>query len=278
MDRSSRAKVFGVAGFERQFAIKRFLPELAAAPSSAQALSAAARSYGSLEHPRIARMSEFGVAQGQTFTAVELVAGLDVMRLVAESRLGGSGLAAGGALALISQAARAVGYAHGRGLSHLGIVADERDRDRRRRRQGHRLRHPRGDDHREARRDAATRATDRLSRARTARRRSDVGGDRRVRARRDRVRARHRTTRILRRFAADDRERDPRRAARRSAAAATDRARAVALSRALAVRAVSRCARVCRCARCRAARRAGAGNAQGCRRAGQSRRSIVTRR
>ncbi|MEO8842017.1 MAG: protein kinase [Kofleriaceae bacterium] len=117
----ARAKVFGVAGFERQFAIKRFLPELAAASSSAQALSAAARSYGSLEHPRIARMSEFGVAQGQTFTAVEMVAGLDVMRLVAESRLGGSGLAAGGSLALISQAARAVGYAHGRGLSHLGL-------------------------------------------------------------------------------------------------------------------------------------------------------------
>lgn len=117
----ARAKVFGVAGFERQFAIKRFLPELAAASSAAQALSAAARSYGSLEHPRIARMSEFGVAQGQTFTAVEMVVGLDVMRLVAESRLGGTGLAAGGSLALISQAARAVGYAHGRGLSHLGL-------------------------------------------------------------------------------------------------------------------------------------------------------------
>lgn|GEM_PF-1448066 len=117
----SRAKVFGVAGFERQFAIKRFSPELTAAPSAAQALSAAARAYGSLEHPRIARMSEFGVAQGQTFTAVELVAGLDVMRMLAESRLGGGALLAGGALALISQAARAVGYAHGRGLSHLGL-------------------------------------------------------------------------------------------------------------------------------------------------------------
>jgi len=117
----ARAKVFGVAGFERQFAIKRFLPELAAAASSAQALSAAARSYGSLEHPRIARMSEFGVAQGQTFTAVELVGGLDLQRLVAESRLGGGAIPAGGSLALISQAARAVGYAHGRGLSHLGL-------------------------------------------------------------------------------------------------------------------------------------------------------------
>jgi serine/threonine protein kinase len=117
-----RAKVFGVAGFERQFAIKRFHPELTASPTTAQSLSAAARSYGSLEHPRIARMSEFGVAQGQTFTAVELVAGLDATRLVAESKLAGSGLPSGGSLALISQVARAVGYAHGRGLSHLGLA------------------------------------------------------------------------------------------------------------------------------------------------------------
>ena len=117
-----RAKVFGVAGFERQFAIKCFLPSLSSAPVTMQALSAAARSYGGLEHPRIARMSEFGVAQGQTFTAVELVAGLDAGRLVAESKLGGAdGLPPGGTLALVSQIARAVGYAHGRGLSHLGL-------------------------------------------------------------------------------------------------------------------------------------------------------------
>jgi len=116
----SRAKVFGVAGFERQFAVKRFMPELTAG-AIAQALSAAARSYGSLEHPRIARMSEFGVAQGQTFTAVEYVAGLDAFRLMQEAKLSGAGIAAGGALALVSQAARAVGYAHGRGLSHLGL-------------------------------------------------------------------------------------------------------------------------------------------------------------
>lgn len=118
----SRAKVFGVAGFERQFAVKRFHAELTITNALAQALSAAARAYGSLEHPRIARMSEFGVAQGQTFTAVEHVSGLDAARLVAEARLAGLNLAAGGALALVSQAARAVGYAHGRGLTHLGLA------------------------------------------------------------------------------------------------------------------------------------------------------------
>ena len=121
----SRAKVFGVAGFERQFAVKRFHPELTATAAMAAMLSAAARAYGSLEHPRIARMSEFGVAQGSTFTAVEYVPGLDALRLIAEARLAsgsGSGLATGGALALVSQAARAVGYAHGRGLTHLGLA------------------------------------------------------------------------------------------------------------------------------------------------------------
>jgi serine/threonine protein kinase len=117
----SRAKVFGVAGFERQFAVKRFHPELTITSALASALSSAARAYGSLEHPRIARMSEFGVAQGTTFTAVEHVAGLDAARLVAEAKLAGATLAAGGALALVSQAARAVGYAHGRGLTHLGL-------------------------------------------------------------------------------------------------------------------------------------------------------------
>jgi serine/threonine-protein kinase len=118
----SRAKVFGVAGLERQFALKRILPELTANAEIAQALSVTTRAYATLEHPRIARLAEFTVAAGQTFTAVELVAGLDTGRLAAEARLANQPLAAGGALALISQAARAVGYAHGRGLTHLGLA------------------------------------------------------------------------------------------------------------------------------------------------------------
>ena len=116
-----RAKVFGVAGFERQFAVKKFFPELTITASNAQTLSQAARAYGGLEHPRIARMAEFGVAGGTTFTAVELVTGLDALRLINETRLAGMALPVGGALGLVSQAARAVGYAHGRGLSHLGL-------------------------------------------------------------------------------------------------------------------------------------------------------------
>ena len=97
----SRAKVFGVAGFERQFAVKKFFPELTITASSAQTLSQAARGYGGLEHPRIARMAEFGVAGGTTFTAVELVTGLDALRLINETRLAGMTLPVGGALGLV---------------------------------------------------------------------------------------------------------------------------------------------------------------------------------
>ena len=75
--------MYGVAGFERQFAVKRFHPELVALPIVSQRLSAAARAYGSLEHPRIARLHEYGVAGGEVFTATEMVAGLDLMRLIA---------------------------------------------------------------------------------------------------------------------------------------------------------------------------------------------------
>jgi serine/threonine-protein kinase len=115
-----RAKVYGVAGFERQFAVKRFHPELVKDPEVASRMAAAARMYGSLEHPRIARLHEYGVSGGETFIATELVTGLDLARLIA---VAGSGepLVAGAVVALVSQTARAVGYAHGRGISHLGI-------------------------------------------------------------------------------------------------------------------------------------------------------------
>lgn len=116
-----RAKVYGVAGFERQFAVKRFHKELVRDPDVAAELATATRMYGSLEHPRIARLHEYGVAGGETFTAVELVEGIDLSRLVGTSWGMGEPLLAGAAAALVSQLARAIGYAHGRGITHLGV-------------------------------------------------------------------------------------------------------------------------------------------------------------
>jgi len=116
-----RAKVYGVAGFERQFAVKRFHPGLVADPDVAAQLAAATRMYGSLEHPRIARLHEYGVTGGDTFTTTELVEGLDVGRLIAATYGEGESLVPGAVAGLVSQIARAVGYAHGRGIWHLGL-------------------------------------------------------------------------------------------------------------------------------------------------------------
>ncbi|MBI4508684.1 MAG: protein kinase [Deltaproteobacteria bacterium] len=116
-----RAKVYGVAGFERQFALKRIHPILAHDPASAEAIAGAARLYGTLENPGIARMYEHGNAAGETFVAVELVPGIDLSYLLSVTFAAGEPLPAGGALHLILQVARAVGFGHRHGVLHLGI-------------------------------------------------------------------------------------------------------------------------------------------------------------
>src|SRR5262245_55954191 len=73
-----RAKLYGVAGYERQYAVKRFHAALVADPSAAETLAAAARTYANAVHPHIARLAEYGVSGGQSYVAVELVNGVDV--------------------------------------------------------------------------------------------------------------------------------------------------------------------------------------------------------
>src|SRR5688572_13844914 len=64
-----RAKVYGVAGYERQYAVKKFHAALAADPGSAEIIAAAARAYSSITHPFIGRLNEYGVSGGTTFVA-----------------------------------------------------------------------------------------------------------------------------------------------------------------------------------------------------------------
>lgn len=116
-----RARVIGVAGMERPLAIKRFHPEVVQTPGVATKLSQAARTYGGLDHPRIARLVEFGVAGGDTFTATTLVVGLDLAQLIGLGRDRGDPLPVGAALGLVAVIARTLGYAHGRGVLHLGL-------------------------------------------------------------------------------------------------------------------------------------------------------------
>lgn len=116
-----RAKIYGVAGFEREFALKRIHPGLLDVPGARRALEEAARRWAALEHPRIARLHEHDFQRPDAFVAAELVSGLDAGSLVAATHGQGEPLAAGAATAILGQAARAVGYAHTQGVVHAGL-------------------------------------------------------------------------------------------------------------------------------------------------------------
>lgn len=116
-----RAKLYGVAGYERQYAVKRFHAALVAQPASAEALAAAARAYANVVHPHIARLAEYGVSAGQSYVAVELVNGVDSARLIAGTTGLGDPVPRGALLMMLTQLARGVGYAHARGVVHGGI-------------------------------------------------------------------------------------------------------------------------------------------------------------
>lgn len=116
-----RAKVYGVAGLERQFAVKRFYAALTQNPDMAARIATAAGAYGTIEHPRIARMYEYGVSGGQAFVAIELVPGLDLSRVIGATAGVGEPLSLGASLSLVQQLSRALAYAHERGTVHLGI-------------------------------------------------------------------------------------------------------------------------------------------------------------
>src|SRR5688572_15938821 len=77
-----RAKVYGVAGLEKQYALKQVDALLRVDPELRSRLVAAARAYASLEHDRIARLTEI-VDEGETlFFVTELSRGIDLPRLV----------------------------------------------------------------------------------------------------------------------------------------------------------------------------------------------------
>ncbi len=123
--RVSRAKVFGVAGFERQFAIKRFHPEahLVCHDRARRCRPPPARTAAS-EHPRIARSRPSSASRRapRSPPSSSLVPAWTRLRPIAESPDGRRiDRARPGALARLSAGQRrAVGYAHGRGLTHPG--------------------------------------------------------------------------------------------------------------------------------------------------------------
>jgi hypothetical protein len=106
--------------FEREVALK--LPRRSRrAPLSdaalAERLSAELRITARLEHPQIARLYDAGIdGRGRPYLAMEFVAGLPISTHVQRA-----GLSVPATLQLLAQVARAVAYAHARGVIHRDL-------------------------------------------------------------------------------------------------------------------------------------------------------------
>ena len=72
----------GPRGFNKKFAVKRILPELARDPRFVAMFCDEARICASLSHPNIVQVIDFGESDGEVFMALEYVDGLSLARLL----------------------------------------------------------------------------------------------------------------------------------------------------------------------------------------------------
>lgn len=124
-----RAKIYGVAGFEKQFAVKRLHERLSGDEAFVGRFVQAASSFASLEHRCIARVHEVNAQGAHYYIVVDLVRGIDLRRLLDILQQRGEALAPDAALTIAIDIAEALEHAHGRtnvlpgGVLHLGLTA-----------------------------------------------------------------------------------------------------------------------------------------------------------
>ncbi len=97
----------GVGGFEQRVCLKRILPAFAEDAEFVDMFLREARLSALLHHGHIARVLDFGVANGTHYLALELVEGTDLRAVLRHLRLRAEGLDAG----LVSYVAHALGSA-----------------------------------------------------------------------------------------------------------------------------------------------------------------------
>src|SRR5512135_3140599 len=124
-----RAKIYGVAGFEKQFAVKRLYPHLSEDEAFVARFVQAASAFAALEHPGIARVHEVNAQGAHYYIVVDLVRGLDLRRLLDLLQQRGEALAADAAMTIAVDIAHAIEHAHSKtnvlpgGVLHLGLTA-----------------------------------------------------------------------------------------------------------------------------------------------------------
>jgi hypothetical protein len=124
-----RAKIYGVAGFEKQFAVKRLHPHLSEDEAFVARFVQAASAFAALEHHGIARVHEVNAQGAHYYIVVDLVRGLDLRRLLDLLQQRGEALAPDAAMTIAVDIAEALEHAHAKtnvlpgGVLHLGLTA-----------------------------------------------------------------------------------------------------------------------------------------------------------
>src|SRR3954470_10513939 len=80
------ARLIGVEGFERRVAIKRILPHLSESEEFREMFLNEARLAAQLTHPNIVHIYDFGRVDDYYFIGMEYVDGVDIGRIIRQSR------------------------------------------------------------------------------------------------------------------------------------------------------------------------------------------------
>jgi serine/threonine-protein kinase len=124
-----RAKIYGVAGFEKQFAVKRLHANLTADDPFVARFVPAASAFAALDHQRIARVHEVNAQGAHYYIVIDLVRGLDLRRILELLQQRGEAVPPDVAMLIGAEIAEGLEYAHGRtnvlpgGVLHLGLTA-----------------------------------------------------------------------------------------------------------------------------------------------------------
>ncbi|MCA9565475.1 MAG: serine/threonine protein kinase, partial [Myxococcales bacterium] len=107
-----RAKPFDVPEFERYFAVKRILPNLAEDDDFIDMFVDEAKLVIRLNHPNIAQMYELSRLAGSPYIVMEYIPGKDLLAIQRHVRERRRVMAIGQAVHIISKVARALAHAH----------------------------------------------------------------------------------------------------------------------------------------------------------------------
>src|SRR5687767_13827007 len=117
-----KARASGPAGFEKSFALKLVLPELAMRTELLEMLVDEAKLVAQLTHPNIVQVTDFGRAdKSRWFIAMEYVEGQNLHKLLERARLAGMKLPLEVALHVTAECSKALAFAHGKKVVHRDV-------------------------------------------------------------------------------------------------------------------------------------------------------------